>query len=70
MPVAIRDVLKVLGGILVTRGIVDVAKLETVINVVLILGTVMSAQLKARKTVARLTVLAKAAPNSLGQVKG
>lgn len=68
--VAIRDVLKILGGILVTRGVLDAAQLETVIGVVLILGPVIWAQLKARKTVARLTVLAEAAPNSVGQVKG
>lgn len=67
--IAIRDVLKIGGGLLVARGLVSDGQLETLLGAVLVLGPVIWSQIRARADRAKLTVLAEAAPNTVGQVK-
>lgn len=67
--VAVRDVLKVAGGVLVTRGLVTDAQLETLVGAVLVVAPIIWAQYRARRDKAKMTLLAQAAPNSVGVVR-
>lgn len=67
--VAIRDVLKVVGGVLVAKGSLDSATLEILLGAFLIIGPMVWAQVRTRQTTAKLTVLADAAPNRVAVVK-
>lgn len=66
---AIRDVLKVAGGVLVAKGALDSATLEILLGAFLVIGPVIWAQLKVRSNTSKLTVLADAAPNRVGVVQ-
>jgi hypothetical protein len=67
--VAIRDVLKVLGGYLVGRGLLDAQTLEILLGAFLVIGPMVWAQLRTRRQTAQLTVVADAAPNRVAVVK-
>jgi hypothetical protein len=67
--VAIRDVLKVVGGVLVAKGTLDAATLETLLGAFLIIAPMVWAQVRTRNNTAKLTTLADAAPNRVAVVK-
>lgn len=67
--IAVRDVLKIGGGLLVARGVVSDAELETILGALLIIGPVVWSQIRARRDREKLTVVAEAAPNSVAVVK-
>lgn len=67
--IAVRDILKIGGGVLVAKGIVTDGQLETLLGAVLVLGPVIWSQYRARRDRAKEVVLAEAAPNTVGVVK-
>lgn len=67
--VAIRDVLKVAGGVLVAKGALDDATLEILLGAFLVIGPMVWAQVRARRQTAQFTTLADVAPNRVAVVK-
>lgn len=67
--VLIRDVMKITGGYLVGKGWLDAETFATISGLVLIVGPMVWAQLKARSNAKKLTTLATVAPDSIAQVK-
>lgn len=67
--VAVRDILKVAGGVLVARGALDAAELEMAIGAIMIIAPMVWAQLRTRRVTSRLAVLAESAPDAVGQVQ-
>lgn len=67
--VAIRDVLKVAGGVLVAKGALDNGTLEILLGAFMVLAPMAWAQVRARRQTRQLTTLADAAPNRVAVVK-
>lgn len=66
---AVRDVLKILGTLLVSKGVIESSWVEPLVGAVMVLGPIMWSQLSVLRKHTRMIIMANELPDDVVQIK-